>query len=161
MAYTSDFGIGSAARTWVSAIGAIAIVATLSQASVEAAVGTSSLTVNISGLRNVKGNVLVCVTANPKFFPDCSKDPSSYRAKIAAKQASSISFDGMPAGTYAAALMHDENGNSKLDTAAFIPKEGFGFSRNPAVVTGPPKFKSAAFAVNGAAAQNVKMKYMF
>jgi uncharacterized protein (DUF2141 family) len=126
-----------------------------------ASAGSSSLTVNVSGLRNMKGNVLVCVTANPKYFPDCSKDPSSFRAKVAARDAASVSFNGMAAGTYAAALMHDENANSKLDTAVFVPKEGFGFSRNPAVVTGPPKFKSAAFTLNGAGAVNVKMKYMF
>lgn len=161
MAYTSDFGTRFAARTWASAIGTVALLVGLSHAGAMASANTSSLTVNVSGLRNAKGNVLVCVTANPKYFPNCSKDPASFRAKVSARSASTISFEGMPAGTYAAALMHDENANSKLDTAAFIPKEGFGFSRNPAVVTGPPKFKSAAFALNGAGSQSIKMKYMF
>ena len=36
-------------------------------------------------------------------------------------------------------LLHDENENSKLDTMLKIPKEGFGFSRNPAIRMGPPK----------------------
>jgi uncharacterized protein (DUF2141 family) len=126
-----------------------------------AATGTTTLTVNISGLRNAKGNVLVCVTANPKYFPDCSKDPNSHRAKLAAKAAGSVAFDKMTAGTYAAALMHDENANNKMDTAVFLPKEGFGFSRNPAVVTGPPKFKAAAFSLGATdASVSVKMKYM-
>lgn len=109
----------------------------------------------------MKGNVLVCVTANPKFFPDCSKDPKSYRAKVAARDAANVSFAGLSQGTYAVALLHDENGNSKMDMAVFLPKEGFGFSRNPAIVTGPPKFKAAAFAVEGdEVSQRVKMKYM-
>ena len=133
--------------------------ATLADAAAPTA--ASTLTISISGLRNTKGNVLVCVTANKKYFPDCSKDPASHRARVLAKSASSISFTGMAAGTYAAALMHDENSNNKLDTAVFMPKEGFGFSRNPAVVTGPPKFKSAAFTIgDGKASQSVKMKYM-
>jgi uncharacterized protein (DUF2141 family) len=48
-----------------------------------------------------------------------------------------------------------------MDMAVFIPKEGFGFSRNPAIRTGPPKFKAAAFVIDAAQiSQQVKMKYM-
>ncbi len=123
--------------------------------------GASTLTITISGLRNTKGKVHVCVTSNKKFFPDCSKDPAGKKISVSAKSASSVTFDGMTAGTYAAALLHDENSNNKLDTALLMPKEGFGFSRNPAVVTGPPKFKSAAFTLGaGKASQSIKMKYM-
>lgn len=154
MAYTFAFGAKFAAPI-------LALAALTGTSMADAAASSTTLTINISGLRNVKGNVLVCVTANPKYFPDCSKDPNSHRARVAAKSASSVEFGNVIAGTYAAALMHDENANNKMDTAVFMPKEGFGFSRNPAVVTGPPKFKSAAFSVGaGAASQSVKMKYM-
>jgi uncharacterized protein (DUF2141 family) len=133
----------------------------LSGTAVGAAQTTSTLEVSVTGLRSMKGNVLVCVTANPKFFPDCSKDPKSHRAKVAARDSANVSFEGMAKGTYAIALLHDENANSKMDMAVFLPKEGFGFSRNPKVVTGPPKFKSAAFLVDAdAVSQRVKMKYM-
>jgi uncharacterized protein (DUF2141 family) len=121
----------------------------------------SSLEVSVSGLRSKKGNVLVCLTGNAKAFPDCSKDPNAMKRTVKATAASSISFGQVAAGTYALSLIHDENANGKLDTTMVIPKEGFGFSRNPKVTFGPPKFKSAAFALNGAGAQNVKMKYMF
>jgi uncharacterized protein (DUF2141 family) len=128
---------------------------------VNASPGTSTLDVNVTGLRSMKGNVLVCVTANPKYFPDCSKDPKSLRAKVAARDSANVSFSGVAQGTYAVALLHDENANSKMDMAVFLPREGFGFSRNPAVVTGPPKFKAASFAVDAAeVSQRVKMKYM-
>lgn len=103
--------------------------------------------------------MLVCITANAKAFPDCSKDAGATRMKVSTKQAHSMSVT-VPAGTYAVSLIHDENGNGKLDTALGMPREGFGFSRNPAISFGPPKFKSAAFVVNGTAAQTVKMKYM-
>lgn len=140
----------------VSAIG----IAPLSGA-VEAAPTTSTIDVNIYGLRSVKGNVLVCVTANPRFFPDCGKDPKGFRTSVPARDAANVSFTGITKGTYAIALVHDENANSKMDMAVFLPKEGFGFSRNPVVMTGPPKFKAAAFAVDGVeVSQRVKMKYM-
>jgi uncharacterized protein (DUF2141 family) len=154
MAYTFVSGIKFAAPI-------LALAALTSASLADAAAGSTTLTINVSGLRNMKGNVLLCVTANPKYFPDCSKDPNSHRARVAAKSASSVEFGNMTAGTYAAALMHDENANNKLDTAVFMPKEGFGFSRNPAVVTGPPKFKAAAFSLGTTAASvSIKMKYM-
>ncbi len=140
---------------------ALAILASASAAGLQAGDDTA-LSLNVSGLRNLKGNVLICVTANPKYFPNCSIDPNSLRARVAARNAARVEFDHVTPGTYAAALMHDENANDKLDMAIMVPKEGFGFSRNPAVVTGPPKFKSAAFAVTaGSNSQSVKMKYMF
>ena len=52
------------------------------------------------------------------------------------------------------------DGSVKLDTTLAIPKEGFGFSRNPKIAFGPPKFASAAFALTSSATQTVKMKYM-
>ncbi len=120
----------------------------------------ATLTVSVTGLRNQKGNVLVCLTANAKAFPDCSKDPAAHKRTVRASAAGSISFTGLTDGTYALSLIHDENANGKLDTALAIPKEGFGFSRNPKITFGPPKFASAAFALSGSATQTVKMKYM-
>lgn len=138
-------------------LGLAALTGLAAQASDQAA----TLDVSVSGLRSMKGNVLVCVTANPKYFPDCSKDPKGQRARVAARSSGSVKFGDMAEGTYAIALLHDENGNDKMDMAVFLPKEGFGFSRNPAVVTGPPKFKSAAFPMGDVdARQMVKMKYM-
>jgi uncharacterized protein (DUF2141 family) len=128
--------------------------------SVGASVDTS-LEVSVSGLRSSKGNILICLTANAKAFPDCSKDPNAVKRTVRANAAGDIDFDGLVPGTYALSLIHDENGNGKLDTAMAIPKEGFGFSRNPTITFGPPKFKSAAFAISGSATQSVKMKYMF
>ena len=156
MVYISGFGTKYVALILALAIGAAALTS-----AAEATESPATLEVSISGLRNMKGNVLVCVTANPRFFPDCSKDPKSFRASVPARDSAQVSFRGIAQGTYAIALVHDENGNSKMDMAIFLPKEGFGFSRNPAIVTGPPKFKAAAFAIDAAeVSQRIKMKYM-
>jgi uncharacterized protein (DUF2141 family) len=128
--------------------------------SVAATAPDASLDLSVTGLRSMKGNVLVCVTANPRYFPNCSKDPAGHRAKVAAVAAAGIQFEGLAPGQYAIALIHDENANSKLDMALFLPREGFGFSRNPAVVASPPKFDAAKFPVSaGGARMIVKMAY--
>ncbi|MGL5839491.1 MAG: DUF2141 domain-containing protein [Sphingorhabdus sp.] len=130
-------------------------VAGVSQAAVE-----PTLDVSVAGLRNAKGSVLICLTANSKAFPDCSKDPYAIKRNVRAASAGHVGFSGVAPGTYALSVIHDENGNGKLDTALAIPKEGFGFSRNPKISFGPPKFTAAAFSLNEGSAQTVKMKYM-
>lgn len=116
--------------------------------------------VQITGLRNTKGQILVCLTANPKAFPDCSKDKASVRMAVKAANASAFTIVAPTNGTYAIAVVHDENSNNKMDTTIFLPKEGFGFSRNPTITVGPPSFKSASFVVDGDMHQTIQMKYM-
>ncbi len=116
--------------------------------------------VNVTGLRSAKGQILVCLTTNPKAFPDCSKDKASVRMAVKAADAGDFAVHVPATGTYAIAVVHDENSNNKMDVAIFVPKEGFGFSRNPAITVGPPSFKSASFAVAGDMRQSIKMKYM-
>lgn len=121
----------------------------------------SSLDLEITGLRSGRGNVLICLTANPRAFPDCRKDAAAHRLTVAAGVAGEIRIDNIAPGAYALSLIHDENGNGKLDTSLMIPREGFGFSRNPAIGFGPPRFSAARFEIAGAAAvQSVRVKYM-
>lgn len=121
----------------------------------------ATVDVSVSGLRSLKGNVLICLTTSPKHFPDCGKDPKALKQMVSAAQARTIQFSNVVPGTYALALVHDENANNKMDVAVFLPKEGFAFSRNPAVVFGPPKFASAQFKVGAVeVSQRVTMKYM-
>ncbi|VWX57945.1 DUF2141 domain-containing protein [Sphingorhabdus sp. 109] len=122
---------------------------------------SASIDLAITGLRSDKGNVLVCLSANPKFFPDCSKDKQARKLKISAVKAQTIQIADVKPGTYAVALVHDENANGKMDLRLFLPREGFGFSRNPRIGMGPPKFKSAQFTIGSDDAHYaVQMKYI-
>jgi uncharacterized protein (DUF2141 family) len=126
------------------------------------AVAPGSLDAGIQGFRSQKGQVMACLTTRPQNFPNCQDDPHARRMTVPTRAAGMLKFDGLPSGTYALALIHDENGNGKLDTMMGIPKEGFGFSRNPAIRFGPPSFKSAEVAiVSGQVDETVKMKYLF
>ncbi|MEQ8311803.1 MAG: DUF2141 domain-containing protein [Sphingopyxis sp.] len=116
--------------------------------------------VSVTGLRSAKGQLLVCLTTKATAFPDCSKDKGSVRMAVKAADAGDFAIHAPAAGTYAIAVVHDENGNNKMDKAIFLPKEGFGFSRNPTITVGPPSFKSASFAVVGDVRQSIRMKYM-
>ena len=121
---------------------------------------TGDLSVDIVRLRSTRGMIRVCLTADPDNFPACIDDAEAVTRSIPAT-AHDMRFDGLPRGDYALAVIHDENGNRKLDTFAGIPREGFGFSRNPAVTFGPPRFAAARFTLAGdAEMQQVRMRYL-
>lgn len=102
------------------------------------------------------------MTTNPKRFPKCRGDANAHSKVVPAGKTVTFSFTGVKPGSYAIALLHDENNNGKADRALMMmPKEGFGFSRDAKVRMGPPKFKSAVFDVTSEdQAQIIKMRYM-
>lgn len=124
------------------------------------AVATSDLAVDITNVRSHKGMVRVCLTADPANFPACVDDAKAVTRSIPAGT-TGLRFDGLPHGGYALAVIHDENNNKKLDTFAGIPREGFGFSRNPPIGFGPPRFTAARFTLTSDAdRQQVRMRYL-
>ena len=79
----------------------------------------------------------------------------------AAARQSGIRLRGISPGVYALSVIHDENGNGRLDRFMAIPREGFGFSRNPRIRMGPPRFEEVRFQVAGPVTrQAVQMKYL-
>jgi uncharacterized protein (DUF2141 family) len=113
-------------------------------------------------LRNKHGLVHLCLTARPSDFPaGCKNDPAALRKTVPAAENLTVHLTGVAPGTYGLSLIHDENSNGKLDKFGPIPKEGFGFSRNPPIGFGPPDFKAASFTVGtGRTLQSVRVRYL-
>jgi len=131
----------------------------LALAALPGAAPTGSVDVAFDGLRSTRGLLQICITTDQKHFPDCKGDPHAITRTISAAHPH-LDLPALPAGDYALSVIHDENGNGKLDTFAGIPREGVGFSRNPKLTFGPPGFAAVRFAVSGAGApQSVKIKY--
>lgn len=121
---------------------------------------TTSVDINVAGLRSAKGMVRLCMTTDPASFPGCTNDRRAVTRSVPASQPN-IHITGVAPGNYAVAVIHDENSNGKLDTFAGMPREGFGFSRNPRIGFGPPRFAAAEFAVGTVTqTQQVMMRYM-
>lgn len=117
------------------------------------------ITLAWEGLRSEKGRILICVTRHAKYFPDCRDDPDKHHYNVTAA-AGSLSVGALPPGDYAIAIIHDENGNGKLDTFMGLPREGVGFSRNAPIRFGPPAFRSASVPVTDAPQrQTIRLKY--
>jgi uncharacterized protein (DUF2141 family) len=101
------------------------------------------------------------MTKNPAHFPNCGDDPAAVKRSVAAAGASAIGISGIMPGSYALSVIHDENRNGKLDTFLGVPREGFGFSHNPVIRFGPPRFAQVRFdARSGMSRQRVRMQYL-
>lgn len=120
----------------------------------------ATLEVDIEGMRNQRGVIHACLSEDPQHFPDCSADPGAMKLTVPAA-ARQIRFTRVPPGRHALTLFHDENSNQRLDTFLGIPREGFGFSRNPKVRFGAPKFNQVDIEIiGGIARQAVRMQYL-
>ena len=117
------------------------------------------LTVRLTGLRSTKGVVMLCLTARPANFPDCKVRADARFINVPATQGSAT-FAGVPVGRWAIAVVHDQDGDGRLDTLLGVPREGIGFSRNPKLGWGPPSFDSAAVEMSAVdRMERVRLKY--
>lgn len=121
--------------------------------SLGASLMAGDVTITIRGLKSGKGQVIVGYWTKGDGFPDKME-------KVAAKQAAQISgnaatvvFRNVAPGVCAFNLIHDENGNGKMDTNFIgIPKEGFGCTNDPRPKMRAPKFDEAKVNVGAAGA---------
>jgi uncharacterized protein (DUF2141 family) len=126
------------------------------------AASASQLTVTIDGLKNTRGNICLSLFSQAEGFPSQADRAVALECIAARDVAEGFTFPGLNSGNYAIAIFHDANGDGKLNTGVFgIPKEGFGFSRNPAIKTRAPRFNETAFALSTPTAQiQIQMKYL-
>jgi uncharacterized protein (DUF2141 family) len=109
----------------------------------------ANLTVSVSGIRNNKGQVFIQLWNAPGGFPKQSAEAYRYVAVEANKAVNGIvivTFPSLAPGAYAISILHDENGNGKMDTNAFgMPVEGWAVSNNVVTHMHAPSFKQASF----------------
>jgi uncharacterized protein (DUF2141 family) len=106
---------------------------------------TPSLTLKVTELRSKQGLVHFALFSNADGFPtDTAKALKTGRFPVS-EIPLNITLKDLPYGRYAVTVFHDENSNGEFDRAFGLPKEGFGFSDNPSVWKGAPKFQQADF----------------
>jgi uncharacterized protein (DUF2141 family) len=110
----------------------------------------SIIHVEITGLRNDRGQVFCALYSSPDGFPKDNKKAIARLPSAISQQHAVCEFSGIAPGTYAVSVFHDENSNGKLDTNFMgIPREGVGASNNAKGHLGPPKFRDASFGFAG------------
>jgi uncharacterized protein (DUF2141 family) len=153
------YGEHSARRVLSVAMNILKIAALAPFLLLTAAQSAGEVEVSIEGLRNGRGDVHLCLTRDPRHFPNCRNDPAAIKRTVPAST-TRVSLSVAP-GEYALSVFHDENRNRELDTMLRIPREGFGFSRNPRIRFGAPRFRDVRVGiVSGFTRLSVRMQYM-
>ncbi|HEY3278050.1 MAG TPA: DUF2141 domain-containing protein [Syntrophorhabdaceae bacterium] len=108
----------------------------------------ATLKVSVSGFQNDKGDAKISIFNSKESF---AAGDTGFRAAVLPIKGGKAEWvlSGLPYGTYAIKIYHDENGNGKLDKNSFgMPKEKYGFSNNARGSFGPPGYDQVAFTFN-------------
>lgn len=107
--------------------------------------------VKILDIRNSTGAVACALFESPEGFPTefLHSATNIMMIKVRDTQAR-CDFEDIPPGTYALAVIHDENMDGKLGTNWLgVPTEGYGFSNDATASFGAPSFDAASFPYDG------------
>ena len=119
---------------------------------------SGKITVDISGIEKMEGQLAIGLFDKADGFPEISKAYKGTFLKITKKNIQ-YTFSDIPSGDYAIAVFHDSNNNGNLDKNFLgIPKEGYAFSKNAMGTFGPPNFGKAKFKLDSTYAAKIKIK---
>jgi uncharacterized protein (DUF2141 family) len=132
----------------------LAVLTVLSQAG-----RAAELEVDVQGVRGLTGQVKLMLFEREDGFRKEDKARQVLPVPAAAGTVSGV-FKDLPAGRYAVIAYHDENGDGRLNLRfGMFPQEGYGLSNNPKL-SGPPRFKDAAFEVGEAGSRiSIRLDY--
>jgi len=124
--------------------------------------GSSTLAVDIEGLRSDMGVVGCSLFNAGEGFPGPSPIVNGAHQFPAAQRPMHCEWAGIPAGDYAVAVQHDEDGDGQLDTN-FVgaPTEGYGATNNVYPGTRAPTFDESKVTLGEAESRSftINLKY--
>ena len=112
---------------------------------------TTTLTIDVSGVKERKGKLQVALFNSAEGFPDDAKPFRAEVLNITSDNLLRIVFKDLPSGDYSVAAYHDKNGNGKLDKNLLgIPVEDYGFSNDTrGTRMSAPSFEDTKMRVEG------------
>lgn len=120
-----------------------------------------NLIVKVNRLNNQKGEVCFKLFSGSKGFPYSNESAVERQCVKITDNPLTIALKNISFGSYAISVFHDINGDRKLNRDSLgMPTEGYGFSNNPVVRRGPPKYEDCLFLVAGSNTSiEINMKY--
>jgi len=120
---------------------------------------TGQVVVQVLGVADAEGQVLVALHRSPASFPDHAERAYGRRAVKARAGSIEVVFDGVPPGPFAVSAFHDSDRDFELDTGLFgIPQEDYGFSRDARKPFGPPDFAAARLTLRPGEHMRVRVR---
>ncbi len=108
----------------------------------------ATLSVRVEAIQDRKGELGIALFENKKGYPthlEHAYEPAWMPVEKGMPSAEHT-FEGLAAGDYAVSVLHDENGNRRLERSTLgFPKEGVGFSNNQRVKLSAPDYDDCKF----------------
>lgn len=138
---------------------ALAVMLTAPASTPAASTAEVTMTVHARGFRDDGGQALVALYRSPDTW--LKIDRAFRRSSVPIHdRAVEVRFDALPTGDYAVAVIHDANGNGRLDMRWFPwpkPKEGAAVSNG--ATGGPPKWRDAKLVLDADRTVDVTLTY--
>ncbi|MEL6543494.1 MAG: DUF2141 domain-containing protein [Myxococcota bacterium] len=114
-----------------------------------AAAESGTVTVVLNGVEPERGGHLGCALySSEKGFPSETKNAVANVSAVGKGNKRTCTFTVNAEGNYAVAVLHDEDGDRKLDTNLFgVPKEGWATSNNVTHTFRAPNWDESKFVV--------------
>ncbi|MCK5537652.1 MAG: DUF2141 domain-containing protein [Bacteroidales bacterium] len=112
-----------------------------------------NLTINISNIQDIRGEIRIGIYNSSADFP---KEGKAYRNVVAkvVSSTTSIEINDLAPNDYGIALFHDDNSDKECNRNIMgIPLEGYGFSNNIKPIFSAPNFNECKFSLK----QNVSI----
>lgn len=118
------------------------------------------LTMQITGIKQGKGDILIAVYNGEDGFPSDTKKAVELLRATPVNGKAELTVKTLSPGRYAVSLFQDTNGDGILNTNFLgIPKEGYGVSNNAFNTFSAPAFKDASFQYPTITLLNMTLKY--
>lgn len=125
---------------------AFAVLLAVSIPATQAQSAGALLEVTVPQVRNAQGGLGCQLFASAQGFPKKGERALQSVMSPITNGTARCRFQPVPAGTYAVAVVHDENGNQKLDSNFLgVPTEGYGVSNNKTYAMSEPRWDESRF----------------
>ncbi len=121
---------------------------------------TSTVLLEVSSFKNTRGTLNCRLFTKASDFPD-GEGILTVRTPIAGAN-TTCTFPNVEPGTYAVAVVHDENSNGKLDkNFVGVPSEGYGVSNNKTYALSAPKWDESVFTIATSESKTLQVKLRY
>lgn len=132
---------------------AAALLLLFGWATPSAPAAAGEIEVQVHGVATARGEIVVALFSGDEHWLDMSAaDELRVLPAPEPETPAAVRFADLAPGEYAVAVLHDLNGNRKLDMRWFPfpkPREPSGVSGNEVPRVGPPRYQKARFTLGG------------
>jgi len=120
-----------------------------------------TLEIEFTGIRSLEGQIAVGVNSTPEGWPREPEKELLWTKEDMKDGTLVVSVENLEYGTYAFSVLDDTDLDQEMKFFMGIPREGFGFSRNPPHKLSEPEFEECFITIDQPSQRiTIEMRYI-